>query len=172
MTEPAEEQTPLRVADRPSTSVTRLIARPAEEIWALISDIEFPAAHSREFLGAEWLDGARDPAVGARFLGRNRNEYFGEWQTTSTIVECEAPHRLTWAVGDPELPLAWWGFTLEEGPSGTTVTQTYRIGLGRSGLTAALERMPDREHDIIARRFADQRIDMERNLAALDPAAD
>ena len=172
MTEPAEEQTPLRVADQPSTSVTRLVGRPAEEIWALISDIEFPAAHSREFLGAEWLDGASGPAVGARFLGRNRNEHVGEWHTTSTIVECEAPHRLTWAVGDPELPLAWWGFTLEEGPGGTTVTQTYRIGLGRSGLTAALERMPDREHDIIARRFADQRVDMERNLAALDPTAD
>ena len=52
------------------------------------------------------------------------------------------------------------------------MTQTYRIGLGPSGLTVAIERKPDREHDIIARRFADQRVDMERNLAALDPAAD
>ncbi|NCW49624.1 MAG: SRPBCC family protein, partial [Actinobacteria bacterium] len=77
MTEPAEEKTSLRVADQPSTSVTRLVGRPAEEIWALISDIEFPAAHSQEFLGAEWLDGASGPALGARFLGRNRNEHFG-----------------------------------------------------------------------------------------------
>jgi len=78
MTEPAEEQTPLRVTDCPSTSVTRLVGRPAEEIWALISDIEFPAAHSREFLGAEWLDGASGPAAGGRVLRRERNKPCGE----------------------------------------------------------------------------------------------
>jgi uncharacterized protein YndB with AHSA1/START domain len=156
--------TSLRYADGPTTEVSRVIPARPERIWALVSDIQLPARFSTEFQGAEWLDGARGPALGARFRGTNRHPVVGEWQAECTVVEYEPGRVFGWQVTGPDGPAAQWRFTLEPVDGGTRLTQWCRIGPGRSGLSPAIEKMPDREHEIVSRRLAEHAANMERNL--------
>jgi uncharacterized protein YndB with AHSA1/START domain len=161
----------MRYADGPTVSVEVHIDAPPTAVWAAVSDINAPARFSAEFQGAEWLDGATEPALGARFRGRNRHDAVGEWETTSTIVACEPEQRLEWAVMDPDNPSASWRFTLEPDGEGTRLRQWMRIGPGPSGLNVAIERMPDKEERIIERRLGEHRANMEATVLGIKELA-
>ena len=150
----------MRYADGPTVEVDVLVAAPIERVWELVSDIDLPARFSSEFLGARWLDD--EPSVGARFAGRNHHDAIGEWETTSFVARYEARRAFEWAVGDLETPSASWWFELEAETSGTRLRQGMRMGPARSGLSAAIDAMPDKEEKIVARRLAEH----ERNMRA------
>ena len=59
------------------------------------------------------------------------------------------------------------GVRLEATTDGTIVTQYCTLGPGRSGLNAAIENRPDKEHKIIAYRLAEHAENMERNLEGI-----
>lgn len=163
-----DEQERYRYADGPSTEVSAVIDAPVSELWEQIVDINLSARFSSEFQGGEWLDGATEPALGARFRGTNEHPRVGRWQVECTIVEFEPERVLGWEVGGGDgRPAAAWRFTLEPVDGGTRVTQWCRLGPGRSGLNPAIESMPGREHDIIARRLAELRGNMQGNLNGL-----
>ena len=63
-----------RYADGPGTEVSKVIAASPAELWEYVSDINLSKRFSTEFQGAEWLDGATEPAVGAQFRGTNRHQ--------------------------------------------------------------------------------------------------
>lgn len=157
----------LRYADGPTTEVSRVIAATPAELWPYVSDIDLPARFSSEFQGAEWLDGATEASLGARFRGTNEHPLVGRWQVECTIVEFEPERVIGWEVAGPDGAAAQWRFTLEPVESGTLVTQWCRIGPGRSGLSPAIERMPDREHEIVERRLAEHAANMQKNLDGL-----
>ena len=154
----------MRYADAPTVEVTRHIAAPAGDVWLLVSDINLPARFSSEFTGAEWVGGAHGAALGACFEGHNHHDAIGTWTTTSTVVDCEPGSTFAWAVGDAEDPSAMWRFDLEPDGDGTQVTFAARIGPGPSGLTPAIEAMPDKEERIIERRLGEFRRNMEATL--------
>jgi uncharacterized protein YndB with AHSA1/START domain len=158
----------VRYADGPTVHVTRRIAAPPDDVWRLVSDINMPARFSSEFTGAEWVDdehgAAPGGALGARFNGHNRHDAIGSWTTTSTVVDFEQGRSFAWAVGDQEHPSATWRFDLEPDGDGTHVTFAVRIGPGRSGLTPAIEAMPEKEERIIERRLQEFRGNMEATL--------
>jgi uncharacterized protein YndB with AHSA1/START domain len=56
-----------------TVSVTQDISAPAELVWALVTDLPRMGEWSPENLGGEWVKGATEAAVGARFKGRNKN---------------------------------------------------------------------------------------------------
>ncbi|MFN3256821.1 MAG: SRPBCC family protein [Ilumatobacter sp.] len=157
----------LRYAEGPTTEVSRVIAASPADLWEHVTDINLSAKFSTEFQGAEWLDGATEPALGARFRGSNEHPAVGSWQVECTIVEYEPERAVGWAVQDPDDPAARWRFTLEAVDGGTRVTQWCQLGPGRSGLTPAIKRLPEREHDIIERRLGEHAANMERNLDGL-----
>ncbi len=144
-----------------------MISAPPEKIWPLVTDINFSAKFSTEFTGAEWLDGITAPAVGARFLGRNTHPANGSWETTSTVTSCTPNVCFGWSVGDVDDPSATWRYDLETVADGTRVTQTAQIGPGRSGLSYALDAMPDKESKIVARRLSEHRANMTASLEGL-----
>jgi uncharacterized protein YndB with AHSA1/START domain len=162
----------LRYADCPTTDATVDVAAPPETVWPLVSDIQLPARFSGEFLGAEWLDGASGPQVGARFVGRNQHTAIGSWETTSTVTACDPPHTFEWTVGDLAAPSATWRFTLEPSAGGTRVTQWMRMGPGRSGINAAIEAMPDKESRILQRRLAELQANMQATLDGVKQLAE
>ena len=96
----------LRYADGPTTEVSRVIAASPGELWVYVADINLPARFSSEFQGAEWLDGATEPALGARFRGTNEHPVVGRWQAECTIVEYEPERVIGWVVEDPADPAA------------------------------------------------------------------
>jgi nitroreductase/uncharacterized protein YndB with AHSA1/START domain len=147
------------LAAGPGVTVEIDIAATPERVWELVSDINVPAQFSTEFCGATWHD-ADGLRVGAAFVGRNRLEGVGEWQTTSYVVACDPPWVLAWNVSDPDRPGAQWRFELEPLGNGTRLRQHVTIGPGVSGTARAMEQHPEQAQRILAHR----REQLRRNL--------
>lgn len=160
----------VKYADGPTIEVDILINAPIERVWELVSDIGLPARFSSEFLGARWIGGER--TVGARFAGRNHHDAIGEWETTSFVTRWEPPRSFAWAVSDAADPSASWWFDLEAEAGGTRLRQGMRMGPARSGLSAAIEAMPDKEEKIVARRLAEHERNMRANLEGIKQLAE
>src|SRR3954465_6826455 len=107
------EWTAARYADTPSVQVQTWIDASPRRVWSVVADVGLMPTMSEELQSVEWLDGATEPAVGARFIGRNKHEAFGEWSTTSHVIESEPERVFAWAVENPENPTAIWRFRLE-----------------------------------------------------------
>lgn len=156
----------------PSVEVSLTVAAPPERVWALASDITRVDDWGAECVGAEWVDGADGPAVGARFLGHQVRED-REWQTISVVIESERGVSFAWAVGDPANASATWRYQLaSDGGGGTVVRYRVVIGPGSSGLTAVIAEMPDREESIIAHRLTEHQRNMTATLEAIKRAAE
>lgn len=143
------EWTGAKYADGPTAEVEIWIDAPPQRVWEIVSDITLMPQFSDELQAANWLGEATGPAVGNTFLGSNSHPALGEWQTTSHVVQCDAPNTFTWAVNDPENPTATWRFTLEPRDGGTALREWMRLGPARSGLSPAIDRMPDKEAKIV-----------------------
>ncbi|HZQ28179.1 MAG TPA: SRPBCC family protein [Acidimicrobiales bacterium] len=162
----------MKYADGPTVEVEVLIDAPAERVWALVSDIDLPARFSSEFLGSRWIDGAIGPAPGARFVGRNRHPVGGEWETTCVVDVYEPGRSFGWAVGDPDYPSASWCFDIEPEQDGVRLRQWARLGPAPSGLTPAIEAMPDKEERIVARRLDEHRANMQATVEGVKALAE
>jgi len=159
-------------ADSPVVAVQILIGAPPERVWDLVSDIGLMAELSPELQGVAWLDGATGPAAGHRFTGRNAHPAMGEWETVSTVTECDPPRRFAWAVGDAARPSATWRFTLTPDGAGTLLEQWYQMGPARSGLNIAIDAMPDKEQKIVFVRLREHETSMQHNLEVIKERAE
>ncbi|WP_328419796.1 SRPBCC family protein [Streptomyces sp. NBC_00443] len=154
------EWTGARYADTPTVEVRTWVDALPDRVWEIVSDVTLMPDMSDELHSVQWLDGADRAAVGARFVGRSRHDSLGEWETTSHVVECAPPHLLTWAVSDPASPSAVWRFRLEPKDGGTELAEWMQMGPGRSGLSFAIDAMPDKEQKIVFVRLRE----FERNM--------
>jgi uncharacterized membrane protein len=156
------EWTGARYADKPAVEVRIWVDAAPARVWELVSDIGLMPAMSQELQSVQWLDGADGPAAGARFTGRSKHEALGEWETTSHVIEFEPERVFGWAVGDPANPSALWRFRLEPKDGGTELSEWVQMGPARSGLSFAIDRMPDKEQKIVFVRMRE----FERNITA------
>jgi uncharacterized protein YndB with AHSA1/START domain len=159
-------------ADHPTVAVQAHIEAPPERVWRLVSDIFLMPKLSDELREVEWLDEVSSPAVGHRFRGRNANQHRGQWETVSVITECDAPRRFGWAVGEAGHPWATWRFTLTPAGTGTLLEQWARLGPGRSGLSLAIDAMPDKEQKIVFVRLREWETGFKHNLATIKEMAE
>jgi uncharacterized protein YndB with AHSA1/START domain len=150
-----------RFADGPVVEVSVSIDAPVEAVWDLVTDINMPAQFQREFVEAEWLD--EGPALGTRFVGRNERGDW-KWETTSWVVVYEPLQAFGWAVSDEKNPGATWTYFLESVNDKTTLRYHRVLGPGPSGLTAIIERHPEREEEFIAARNVEQQANMQAVL--------
>lgn len=173
----------MRYADGPSVCCDVYVEAAPSRVWDLVTDIGLPARLSPELQRTEWLDGAREPALGACFAGYNRHRMIGEWRTVSHVVELDEPRVFGWAVVDPDgragdtapdtaHPLATWRFETEPEGTGTRLRQTARIGPARSGVSVAIDRTPEREEEIVAWRLAELRTNIEATLRGIKTLAE
>ncbi|WP_236791507.1 SRPBCC family protein [Amycolatopsis sp. GM8] len=156
------EWTGARYADTPTVEVSTWVGAAPERVWGLVTDIRLMPELSDELQSIEWLDGATAPALGAKFLGRSKHDAMGEWATTSQVTEYEPGHVFGWAVEDPEHPSARWRFRVQPEAGGTRLSEWMQLGPGRSGLSFAIDRMPDKEQKIVFVRLRE----FERNMTA------
>jgi hypothetical protein len=96
-------------------------------VWALVSDIERMGEWSPETYRTEWLDGASEPAVGARFRGYNRRSALERWSTTPTIRVCEPERELAFALGIKTRDFVVWRYRLEPTNGGTLLTESVTV---------------------------------------------
>lgn len=161
------EWTGARYADRPTVEVETIIDAPPEQIWKLVADVELMPSMSSELQRIEWQDGASGPSVGATFVGYSSHPALGDWNSTSTVLEYDEPRVFTWAVMSGDEPAATWRFTLEPGEGGTALRQWMRMGPGRSGLSFAIDEMPDKEQKIVFVRLREFEANMTATIAAI-----
>jgi uncharacterized protein YndB with AHSA1/START domain len=166
------EWTGARYADTPTVEVRTWIDAPPARVWELVSDTTLMPAMSPELQSVEWLDGAAAPAPGARFAGRSRHEAMGEWETVSHVVDFERERVFGWAVGDPAQPSARWRFRLEPKDGGTELSEWMQMGPARSGLSFAIDQMPDKEQKIVFVRLREFERNMTRTLNHLKALAE
>jgi len=159
-------------ADCPTVAAEVRVAAPLERVWELVSDIFLMPRLSSELQEVAWLDGATGPAAGHRFTGRSAHPAMGEWETVSTVTECEPPRRFAWAVGDPGHPSATWRFTVTPDGPGTRLEQWYQMGPARSGLNIAIDAMPDKEAKIVFVRLREHETGMKHNLEVIREMAE
>ena len=157
----------MRYRDQPTVQVEERIVGDPAAIWELVTDIGLSARYSTELQRVEWLDGASSVEVGNRFRGHNQNDDLGEWATDSTVIEVEPGSRWVWAVTSGDNRMATWGFEVDPGRDAVTVREWARMGPDPSGLSLAIERMPEKEGRIISRRLEEWRTNMAANLTGI-----
>lgn len=160
----------VKYADAPQASVEVKIAAGPAAVWPLVSDISLPARFSPEFQGADWIDDG--PALGATFHGHNKHQFVGEWTTTSTLTAYEEGSVFEWTVGDLENKTARWRFDLAPDGEGSTLRFSAEMGPGPSGLTMAIQQMPDREEEIVANRLGEWTGNMQATLDGIKGLAE
>jgi uncharacterized protein YndB with AHSA1/START domain len=166
------EWTGARYADKPTVEASTWVDTDPARVWNLISDIKLMPSFSSELQSVEWAGGADRPKVGAGFVGHNQHDAFGEWATTSQIVACEAPREFSWAVGDADYPSSVWRFRLTPRDGGTHLSFWMQMGPGRSGLSAAIDSMPDKEEKIVFVRMREFETAIGKTLAAIKRLAE
>ena len=162
---------PPTLADGPGCLVEVDIKAPPKAVWPIVSDIEFGANFSEEFTGARWADGA-EPGVGAQFIGSNTHEAVGEWEVPCFVTHYEEKKEFGWATSDPDNPGARWHFELSGIAGATRLRYSVRLGPGPSGITMAIDSMPDREPAILHRRISEHRANMQRVLDGVKEAVE
>src|SRR5258708_21744968 len=108
--------------------VTVEMGGPAQQVWALVSDITNTGKFSPETFEAEWLDGSTGPEVGARFRGHvKRNGRGPTYWTKCTVTASEPGREFTFVVGTPEKHPMTWSYRFDAAGNGTDVTASYRL---------------------------------------------
>jgi uncharacterized protein YndB with AHSA1/START domain len=110
-------------------AVTVHMAAPPERVWSLVSDVTRIGRYSPETFEAQWLDGARGPAVGARFRGHvKRNGKGPVYWTTCTVTECVPNQTFAFGVGSPgKPPLNVWRYDIAAAGDGSDVTESFAL---------------------------------------------
>ncbi len=163
-------------ADGPGTIAEVDIKAPAEVVWRYMTDISFGAQFSEEFTGARWADGPDGqpfgPEVGAQFIGANIHPAIGEWEVPCFVDRCSEPTEFGWVTSDPDNPGARWRFEASAIAGAVRLRYSVVIGPGPSGISAAIESMPDKEPRILFRRVAEHRANMTRVVEGIKAAAE
>jgi uncharacterized protein YndB with AHSA1/START domain len=126
------------------------IDAPPERVWRMITDVTRMGEWSPVTYKCEWLGGATEPEVGARFKGYNKMPP-ARWWTTCEITALE-PGKVfefrtidgTFNIGSRGREMTRWRYEFEPEDIGTRLTETYE-----ASFIPALLRVPEQ----IARRI-------------------
>ncbi|HYF47162.1 MAG TPA: SRPBCC family protein [Acidimicrobiales bacterium] len=149
-------------------TVSREIEAPAEEVWAMVSDISRMGEWSPEATGGKWLKGADGPAVGARFRGRNQRGW-RRWSTTAEVVECEPGRSFAFDIHVGPFTVARWSYRFEPTAQGCRVTEVWEDK--RQAFMHALGRVATGVSDRATHNRQGMEQTLERVAAAVEGAS-
>lgn len=158
------------LADGPGTVVEIDIKAKAADVWAMISDPAVSSKFSGESLGAVWAEGFDGPALGAQFIGTNKHKAIGEWDVPCFVHRFVDGKEFGWVTSDPDSPGAQWCFEVASIAGSVRLRYSLTIGPGFSGISRAIENMPDREADILRGRVREHRGNMQKVLDGIKEA--
>lgn len=164
----------MKYADCPTVEVSTAVAATPTAVWELVSDIGLSSRFSTEVSGADWIGGHVGPSLGARFVGQSTHDAIGEWSTTCVVTGFEFERLFEWSViGSDDDVSSIWRYTIDDLDDGTVrLNYWFQMGPGRGGLNYAIDRMPDKEERIVARRLGEHEQNMERVLAGVKQLAE
>jgi nitroreductase len=161
---------PACLADGPGCVVEADIKAPIAQVWDLVTDINFGAQFSAEFVGARWADGVDGPAPGAQFIGSNKHEAIGEWDVRCFINRYQEHSEFGWVTSDADNPGARWLFEMARIAGATRLRYSVTLGPGPSGISHAIASMPDKEPRILRRRIGEHQTSMQAVIDGVSAA--
>lgn len=108
-------------------TVERHIEAPPEVLYDLIADVTRTPELTPDILRVEWLDGATEPKVGARFKAKNTVGGRMTWHNKPVITTVEPGREIAWARTEPFAGTVEWRWRFDPDGTGTLVTQTYEV---------------------------------------------
>jgi hypothetical protein len=95
----------------------------ADKLYDMVADLANMGKWSPEATGGRWL-GGEGPALGAKFLGRNRRGW-RRWVTVAKITDADRGKRFAFDVTSGPLKVAHWAYEFAASGSSTKVTETW-----------------------------------------------
>ncbi|HEV3226173.1 MAG TPA: SRPBCC family protein [Acidimicrobiales bacterium] len=133
------------------------VEAPPEKVYELVTDVRRMGEWSPECRSCEWLDGATEPAVGARFRGSNRNG-FARWSTKPRVVAADEGREFAFVVDFRKQDTTKWRYRFEPDGTGTKVIESFEMMHDMPGVIVFLEKQ--------VMRVKDRRADLVRNMEA------
>lgn len=78
-------------------TVDRHIDATPEALYAIVADVTRTPELTGDIVRCEWLDGATEAVVGARFLATNRQGRGPEWKNSPVITTATPGREIAWA---------------------------------------------------------------------------
>lgn len=155
--------------------VELLVDVPIERLWEAITDLSRIGDWSPECTYAGWLDGHREPVVGARFEARNRFPDGLVTRVVCVVVAVERPYSFGWNVFAADTSpathsaFATWQYDLSPGPrpAQTLVRQSFTHGPGDSGARRSVRADPDNAAAVLRGRLDQLRRNMTTTIEAM-----
>ncbi len=123
-------------------SVSKDIGASPQRVFELVSDLPRMGEWSPEATGGHWKGSDAGPAVGAKFVGRNRNGW-RRWSTLVTVVEHIPPSTFAFDVTSGPIRVSRWRYDIEPTDSGCRVTESWEdhrsaVFAGATGLLTGI----------------------------------
>lgn len=103
--------------------VSTEIRADADQLYDMVADLANMGQWSPEAQGGRWLGGG-GPALGARFLGRNRNGW-RRWVTVAKVTSADRGKRFAFSVTSGPLKVADWAYEFTSVGDKTKVTESW-----------------------------------------------
>ncbi|MFC9692368.1 SRPBCC family protein [Kribbella sp. NPDC056951] len=108
----------------PDLTETITVAAPADALYTLVSDLPRMGEWSPECTGVAWNSSTPGPAVGARFVGRNRVGA-ARWMTQGKVIEADPGRRFTFKIFFGPLQVALWSYEFTPTAEGCVVAESW-----------------------------------------------
>ena len=106
-------------------------------------------------------------------MGRNQHPAIGEWEVECFVEVWDEGALLRLGQRGAEAnPGARWRFDLEPTGAGTRLRFSMSMGPGPSGISMAIEAMPDKEPRILHRRVGEHHANMTRTVEGIRELAE
>jgi hypothetical protein len=103
------------------------IEAPPTTVYRLVSDVTRMPEFSPEIRRCVWLDGADEPAVGARFRATNQLPRRPPWQNTPIVIAADPGREFAISRTEPFAGTLVWRYRLEPEGDGTRLTESYEV---------------------------------------------
>jgi uncharacterized protein YndB with AHSA1/START domain len=101
-------------------------ARP-DDVYAIVADVTRTPEFSPEILKCEWLDGATEAKVGARFVARNKVPNRPSWRNKPVVTVAEPGKKFAFARTETGGGTVEWTYEFTAEGDGTLVTESYDV---------------------------------------------
>ena len=97
------------------------IEAPPEKVYAVVSDVTRTGEWSPECLRCEWLDGATEAKVGARFKGSNKRGWM-KWSTRPEVTAADPGKEFAFKTKETQ-----WAYRMTPSNGGTELTEAFEV---------------------------------------------
>ena len=115
----------MQTLDRDEVSV-HIDATP-REVYALVADVTRMPEWSPEIRRCEWLDGATEASVGARFVATNKVRRGPAWKNRPVVTVAEPGRELAFSRTEKLAGTVVWRYRFEAEGGGTRVVESYEV---------------------------------------------